>query len=327
MKKVDFAAIPAIRVGHSHDLVAGTGCTVILCDKPAGAVGGVDVRGGAPGTRETDLLRSENTVERIHAVLLAGGSAFGLDAAGGVMQFLEEQGLGFDVGVTKVPIVPQAILFDLAFGDAKVRPDQRMAYQACDNACRQLPWADGNTGAGAGATVGKLKGMAYAMKGGLGSCCYQREDLYVGAIVAVNAWGDVIDPVTGAILAGALQEDKKTFLNTENYIMTAAAALPARPALENTTIGAIVTNARLTKPQANKLASLTQDAYARVIRPVHTSQDGDTVFTLATAEVAADLNRVGTMAVRAMEQAIVSGVRHAGTLHGVPGAAGLVKED
>jgi L-aminopeptidase/D-esterase-like protein len=322
LQKVDFAAIPAIKVGHSHDLVAGTGCTVILCDNPAGAVGGVDVRGGAPGTRETDLLRSENTVEHINAVLLAGGSAFGLDAAGGVMQFLEERGLGFDVGVTKVPIVPQAILFDLAFGDSRVRPDKRMAYQACENACNQLPWTDGNTGAGAGATVGKIKGMAYAMKGGLGSCCYQLEKLYVGAIVAVNALGDVIDPVTGAILAGALQENRRAFLNTENYIVTAANALAARPPLGNTTIGAIVTNARLTKPQANKLASLTQDAYASTIRPVHTISDGDTVFTLATAEVTADLSLLGTMAVKAMEQAIVSSVRHAGTLLGIPGAAG-----
>ncbi|WP_371370874.1 P1 family peptidase [Sporomusa aerivorans] len=321
MERVNFAAIPSIKIGHMQNLSAGTGCTVIICDNPTGAVGGVDVRGGAPGTRETDVLRSENTVERINAVLLAGGSAFGLDAAGGVMQFLEEKGIGYDVGVTKVPIVPQAILFDLTFGDHRVRPDKMMAYQACQNAYSQTPWTDGNTGAGAGATVGKIKGMAYAMKGGLGSCCYRLKDLYVGAIVAVNAFGDVVSPANGAIVAGALQADKKTFLNTESFTVTMDKPATPKVTLENTTIGVIVTNARLTKPQANKLAALTQNAYARVIRPVHTIHDGDTVFTLATAEVTADMTLLGILAIRAMEQAIVSSVQQAATLHGVPGAA------
>jgi L-aminopeptidase/D-esterase-like protein len=316
---VSFSKIPAIKVGHMQNLEAGTGCTVILCEKSQGAVGGVDVRGGAPGTRETDLLKSENTVQNINAVLLSGGSAFGLDAAGGVMQFLEEKGIGYDVKVTKVPIVPQAILFDLSFGNYKIRPDKAMAYKACENAFQNVPWEDGNTGAGAGATVGKIRGMKYAMKGGLGSFCYKIGDLYVGAIVAVNAVGDVVDPNTKEIIAGALQDDKKTLLDTENYIMTAKYEASTKITVENTTIGVIVTNAALTKAQANKLAAMAQDAYARAIRPVHTVNDGDTIFAMATGEVAANMDLLGVMAVKAMEQAIVSGVKNARTLHGVPG--------
>ena len=319
MEVVRFSQIPLIKVGHMQNLQAGTGCTVIICNKPQGAVGGVDVRGGAPGTRETDLLKSENTVQNINAVLLAGGSAFGLDAAGGVMQFLEEKGMGYDVGVTKVPIVPQAILFDLTFGDYRIRPDKAMAYQACENAFADVAWADGNTGAGTGATVGKVRGMPYAMKGGLGSFCYKIGDLYVGAIVAVNAVGDVVDPDTQKIIAGALKDDKQTFLDTEHYIMTEKYGAPTRITRENTTIGAIVTNAKLTKAQANKLASMTQDAYARAIRPVHTENDGDTIFAMATGEMDANLDLVAVMAVKAMEQAIVSGVKHAETAKGIPG--------
>ena len=316
---VSFSQIPAVRVGHMQNLQAGKGCTVIVCEKPEGAVAGVDVRGGAPGTRETDLLRPENTVQRINAIVLSGGSAFGLDAAGGVMRYLEEKGIGYDVGVTRVPIVPQAILFDLAFGDYKVRPDQAMAYQACRNAFDGVAWEDGNTGAGTGATVGKVRGMKHAMKGGLGSFCYKIGDLYVGAIVAVNAVGDVVDPDTQKIIAGALRDDHQTFLDTENYILTEKYGAPTKINRENTTIGAIVTNAKLTKAQANKLAAMAQDAYARAIRPVHTLNDGDTIFAMATGDVEANMDLLAVMAVKAMERAIVSGVTHAETLHGVPG--------
>lgn len=319
---VNFSKIPTIKIGHMQNLEAGTGCTVVICEKPQGAVGGVDVRGGAPGTRETDVLKSENTVQNINALLLSGGSAFGLDAAGGVMQFLEEKGIGYDVGVTKVPIVPEAILFDLTFGDYKIRPDKAMAYKACENAFQDVPWEDGNIGAGTGATVGKIRGMKYAMKGGLGSFCYKIGDLYVGAIVAVNAVGDVVDPNTRTIIAGALKDDKRTFLDTENYTMTEKYDAPTKITVENTTIGIIVTNAKLTKAQANKLAAMTQDAYARAIRPVHTVSDGDTIFAMATGEVEANMNLIGVMAVKAMEQAIVSGVKSAKTLKGVPGANG-----
>ena len=316
---VGFSQIPAIKVGHMQNLTAGKGCTVIICAKPEGAVAGVDVRGGAPGTRETDLLRAENTVQNINAIMLSGGSAFGLDAAGGVMQFLEEKGIGYDVGVTKVPIVPQAILFDLAFGDYKIRPDKAMAYQACENAFAGVAWADGNIGAGTGATVGKVRGMKYAMKGGMGSFCYKIGDLYVGAIVAVNAVGDVVDPDTKEIIAGALKDDQQTFLDTENYIMNEKYGVPTKITRENTTIGVIVTNAKLTKAQANKLATMAQDGYARAIRPVHTINDGDTIFAMATGEVDANLDLLAVMAVKAMEQAIVSSVKNAETLNGVPG--------
>jgi len=317
---VNFSQIPAIKVGNMQNFTAGTGCTVIICEKPQGTVGGADVRGGAPGTRDTDLLRAENTVQNINAVLLSGGSAFGLDAAGGVMKFLEEKGLGYDVGVTKVPIVPEAILFDLTFGDYKIRPDQAMAYQACENAFKNVPWQDGNTGAGTGATVGKIRGMKYAMKSGLGSFCYKVGDLYVGAIVAVNAVGDVVDPTTLKIVAGALQDDQRTFLDTEKYVMTEKYGAPTKISVENTTIGVVVTNAKLTKAQANKLAAMTQDAYARVIRPVHTVNDGDTIFTMATGEVETDMNLLGVMAVKAMEQAIVSGVKSAKPSKGLAAA-------
>jgi len=318
---VSFSEIPSIKVGHMQNMSAGTGCTVIICEKSQGATGGVDVRGGAPGTRETDLLKSENTVQNVNAIVLSGGSAFGLDAAGGVMQFLEEKGIGYDVGVTRVPIVPEAILFDLGFGDYKIRPDKKMAYQACENAFKNIPWKDGNIGAGTGATIGKIRGMQYAMKGGLGSFCYKIGDLYVGAIVAVNAVGDVVDPNTGKIIAGARKDDQKTFLDTENYTMTEKYGAPTKITVENTTIGIIVTNAKLTKAQANKLAAMTHDAYARVIRPVHTVNDGDTIFAMATGEVNANLDLLGVIAVKAMEQAIVNGVKNAETLNGVPGTA------
>lgn len=313
---VRFQDFPFVKVGNAQSAEGWTGVTVVYCTKPEGAVGGVDVRGGAPGTRETDLLRSENTVQNVNAVALAGGSAFGLEAASGVMQFLEEKGIGFDVGVTHVPIVPSAILFDLTFGDPKVRPDKAMGYQACANAFNGVPWKDGNVGAGAGATVGKVIDMKHCMKSGLGSYCYKVGDLYVGAIVAVNALGDVVDPGTGKIIAGTLADDHKTFLNSEEYLVTKSFNAPVK--IQNTTIGVIVTNAKLTKAQANKLAALTQDAYARAIRPTHTIWDGDSVFAMATGDVDANMLMIGSLAVRAMEQAIVNAAKNAQTAREIP---------
>ncbi|MDU2065214.1 MAG: P1 family peptidase [Sporomusaceae bacterium] len=308
LETLSLQAFPALKIGHEQDETAKTGCTVILCTNQAGATGGVDVRGGAPGTRESDLLRPENTIEKIHGIILSGGSAFGLDAAGGVMQFLEEQGIGFDVGVTKVPIVPQAVLFDLTYGDWRIRPNQAMAYRACVKAFKAVPWEDGSIGAGTGATVGKIRGMEYAMKGGLGSACFKIGSLYVGALVAVNAVGDIVQPSTGKILAGALADDHQTFLNTEEYILKTNYQKPVTFSRENTTIGLIMTNGRLTKAEANKLATMTHDAYARTIRPVHTLHDGDTIFTMATNEVDTNLDFLGVLAVRAMEQAILNSV-------------------
>ncbi|WP_425060179.1 putative aminopeptidase [Sporomusa carbonis] len=311
-KEIPITGMTDIKIGNAQNLDAATGCTVILCEQ--GAVAGVDVRGGAPGTRETDLLRPENHVGKIHAVLLTGGSAFGLDAAAGVMAYLEEKGIGFDVGVTKVPIVAGAVLFDLNCGDHRVRPDKKMGYQACIAAERQI-FDEGSAGAGTGATVGKFFGMNHAMKGGLGAYCLKAGDLLVGAVVAVNCLGDVVDPCNGQILAGAFQDNPFVFLNSENG-MIQQYAQPGNLFSGNTTIGVIVTNAVMTKAQANKVASMAHDGYARTMRPAHTMVDGDTIFSLALGQVAADINAVGLLAARVVEQAVIRAVKQATPLCG-----------
>jgi L-aminopeptidase/D-esterase-like protein len=319
MKQIDFMAIEGIKVGHAQDRVAATGCTVIISE--AGATVGVDVRGGAPGTRETDLLDPVNLVQKAHAVLLTGGSAFGLDAAAGVMAYLEEQGVGFDVQVTRVPIVCGAALFDLTFGDHRIRPDKEMGYRACVNtaadACPQ-----GSVGAGTGATVGKILGMERAMKGGLGCFALQAGDLKVGALVAVNCLGDVVDPLAGKQLAGPLNDDLRTLADTED-IMVRSYADTANRFSGNTTIGVVVTNAGLTKSQASKLASMAQNGYARTLRPAHSMYDGDTIFAMATGGVEADLSVVGLLAARAMERAVVAAVTRAESLCGLKCCADL----
>lgn len=259
MQHIAFTDIDDIQVGHAHDLEAGTGCTVVLCEK--GATAGIDVRGGAPGTRESDLLDPVNLVEQIHAVVLSGGSAFGLDSASGVMQYLEERHIGFDVQVTRVPIVCGAVLFDLAIGDHRIRPDKAMGYQACANATNR-PCAQGCVGAGAGATVGKILGMERAMKGGLGCHAVQVGALQVGALVAVNCLGDVLDPETGERLAGLLNEDLSGLADTE-AVLIASHAEKKNLFAGNTTIGIVATNAVLTKSQATKLASMAHNGYAR----------------------------------------------------------------
>ncbi|HWR42399.1 P1 family peptidase [Sporomusa sp.] len=304
--------ISGIKIGHAQDFMAATGCTVIICQD--GAVAGVDVRGGAPGTRETDLLNPVNYVDKAHAVLLAGGSAFGLDAAAGVMQYLEEQGAGFDVGVTKVPIVAGAVLFDLNCGDHRVRPDKAMGYAACLAAGSQ-ELAEGSVGAGTGATVGKVFGVQHAMKGGIGTCCLASGPLLVGAVVAVNCLGDVVNPADGSILAGAFKLNPFAFLNCEEGMISQHNKQGSRFS-GNTTIGAVVTNAVLTKGQANKVASMAHNGYARTIRPAHTLFDGDTIFALATGEISADVNAVGILAARAVEQAVIRAVSQAAPLAG-----------
>ena len=314
MELMSITDIPGIRLGSAQNISAATGCTVILC--PEGVTAGVDVRGGAPGTRETDLLKPENLVEKIHGLVLAGGSAFGLDAAGGVMRYLEENGFGFDVGVARVPIVPAAVLFDLPCGDARVRPDQAMGYQACLNSERE-EFAIGSLGAGTGATVGKVFGMERAMKGGLGSHCVKIGELIVGAVVAVNCLGDVIDPATGLIVAGAVQLDPFRFLDSEAGLLQQCEQTGSRFA-GNTTIGAIITNATLTKAQATKVSSMAHDGYARTMRPAHTLLDGDTIFTLAVGNVAADISAVGALAAKVMEQAVLAAVQSATALAGFP---------
>lgn len=313
MEYVSIKEIPGIRIGNAEDLTGGTGCTVIICDK--GGTGGVDVRGGAPGTRETDLLNPVNLVDKIHGILLAGGSAFGLDAAAGVMEYLEERYIGYDVGVTKVPIVAGAVLFDLAVGNYKIRPDKKMGYKACLNS-ESKELSEGSVGAGTGASVGKILGMDKAMKGGLGSFCIKAGELYVGAIVAVNCLGDVVDPDNGQILAGAYSREDRRFMNSES-IMMESFSKDRDPFTGNTTIGAIITNGRLTKAGANKVASMAHNGYARSIRPAHTMHDGDTIFALATSDVDADVNQIGVLAAKTMEQAVINAVKKASELFGL----------
>lgn len=321
-------AVPGIRVGQVQDEQALTGCTVILCEQ--GAVGGVDQRGGAPGTRETALLGPMHLVQQVHAVLLAGGSAFGLDAAGGVMRYLEERGVGFDTGIQPVPIVPAAILFDLGVGSSAVRPDANMGYQACLNAS-EAPPQEGNAGAGAGATVGKILGMERAMKGGLGTASIDLGGgLVVGAIAAVNAWGDVIDPATGKILAGVRalptpgQAPASPFADTLAVLRQYRGRPPGGPPPgASTVIGVVATNADLTKEAANKVAQMAHAGLARAVRPAHTPYDGDTIFVLATGEVPAETNLIGAFAAEVLAQAIVRGVLAARPAGGLPSASSL----
>ena len=322
--------VPGIEVGHAQNNAALTGCTVILCRK--GAVAGVDVRGSAPGTRETDLLDPINLVEKVHAVVLAGGSAFGLDAAGGVMRYLDEQRIGFNTGVARVPIVPAAILFDLGLGDKNVRPDADMGYHACEAASRQHP-AEGNVGAGTGASLGKMFGMALAMKSGLGTASIRAGGTTVGAIVAVNPFGDVLDPADGHILAGLRSGrvgplkvgGSQPFAGTVAMLKTAIGrSVLGLASRTNTTIGVVATNARLTKAQATKIAQMAQDAVARTVRPAHTMLDGDTIFALSTGNRAADVTLIGSLAAQAMEMAILRGVQLAASAGGLPGLADQV---
>ena len=326
--------VPGIRVGHAQDEQALTGCTVILCEK--GAVGGVDQRGGAPGTRETDALHPLHLVQQVHAVVLTGGAAFGLDSAGGAVRYLEERGVGFDVGVARVPIVPAAVLFDLGLGRADVRPDAAMGYQACLNASRKPP-LEGNAGAGMGATVGKILGMGQAMKSGLGCASLEiRRGVVVGALVAVNAFGDIIDPQSGQTIAGARSPDqveakpgvKDYFAGTLRVMQSLAGGPDLRFGRRgNTVIGVVATNARLTKEQANKVAQMAQDGLARTVRPAHTMLDGDTIFALSTGNRKVDVNTVGAFAAEVFAQAILHAVRAAQPAAGLPSAAIRYPED
>ncbi|MFY9313253.1 MAG: P1 family peptidase [Tepidanaerobacteraceae bacterium] len=302
--------VKGIKVGHAQDMVAATGCTVIVCQE--GAVGGVDVRGGAPGTRETDLLKPQNLVEKVHAVYLSGGSAFGLDGASGVMRYLEEHGIGFDTGVAKVPIVPAAVIFDLSIGDSKKRPDFKMGYEACLRAV-DINDAMGNVGAGTGATVGKFLGDEFSMKGGLGTASVKVGKLVVGALVVVNCLGDVIDPDTGQIIAGALNKDKTGFADIMELIRRGVSGKESIG--RNTTIGVVATNAMLSKAAANKVASMAHNGLSRTIRPVHTMYDGDTIFCMATGKVESDISIVGTLAADIMSKAVVRAVERAETLY------------
>jgi L-aminopeptidase/D-esterase-like protein len=315
--------VAGLEVGHHTLATRPTGCTVVICRE--GAVAGVDVRGGAPGTRETDLLAPDAMVDRVHAVLLSGGSAFGLDAAGGVMRWLDERGIGFRIAHVTVPIVPAAVLFDLMRGDHRIRPDAAAGYAACNAASTQPP-AQGRVGAGAGAMVGKVFGFDRASPGGIGSASLRVDGVTVGALIAVNAVGDVIDPASGRVVAGA-RDDDGGFIDTQaamlagrSNLLRAATALRPGSAQNHggapapggaTVIGVVATDAALSKAHAKRLAVMAHDGLARVIRPAHTPADGDTLFALSTGRNSAppDLLLLGAMAAHAVAQAVLNAVR------------------
>ena len=315
-------AVAGLKVGHHTLAERPTGCTVVLAE--AGVVAGVDVRGSAPGTRETDLLDPVNLVDRVHAIVLSGGSAFGLDAASGVVRYLDERDVGYQTAAAKVPIVPAAILFDLGIGNPKIRPTAECGYKAATSASAgQI--SEGNVGAGAGATVGKLEGAGRAMKGGIGTASITLPSgLIVAALVAVNAVGDVVDPATGRVVAGVRTEDGQSLADARLLVRSGTTVPRARPG-QNTTIGVVATNARLTKTEATKVAQMAQDGVARAVSPAHTPFDGDTLFALATGarEGNADVLSIGALAADAVAEAIVRAVRAARGIPGFPAAGDL----
>jgi L-aminopeptidase/D-esterase-like protein len=315
--------VDGIKIGHFTETRRPTGCTVILCER--GAVAGVDVRGSAPGTRETDLLKPTNLVDKVNAIVLSGGSAFGLDSATGVMRYLEEHDAGYPTAAGKVPIVPAAILYDLNVGDGKIRPNGDAGYKACVSA-KTGPVEEGSVGAGSGATVGKLGG-GKPMKGGIGTSSIRLPNgLVIGAIVAVNCVGDVIDPKTGKIVAGARTADGKAFLNIMQAYRSGRGVTqtPAAPG-QNTTIGVVATNARFDKTQMTKIAEMAHDGMARAINPTHTPSDGDTLFALSTgtSTVNANLTAIGALAAEAVSEAILRAVMKAKSVPGFPSVQDL----
>ena len=305
--------VKGLKVGQAQNTEALTGCTVVICEE--GATCGVDVRGAAPGTRETDLLDPVNTVQKVNAVVLSGGSAFGLECTCGVSDYLEENNIGFDAGPCKVPIVVGAVLFDLGVGSYKIRPDKKMGYEACLNASETV-LKQGNYGAGCGATVGKIKGPEYVTKSGIGSYSIKLDNgIVVSALVAVNALGDVYED--GKVIAGALDDSKTKLLNS--YELMKQGVTKGGFSIDNTTIGIIATNAKLDKAQCKKISQMAHDGYARSIFPIHTPHDGDTIFTMATGEIetGADLTLIGSIAVEVMQKSIVNAVKNAQKINGI----------
>ena len=315
MQEIAISELRPIRIGQTENNAAGTGCTVILCE--TGMRAGLDVRGGGPASRESQLLNPLMAAQEIHAIVLAGGSAFGLGAANGVMEYLEGRGVGFDVGVTKVPLVAQSDLFDLTVGDPFVRPDSAMGYEAARLAVEAPNYRDGNCGAGCGATVGKICGMDTAMKTGIGSFAVQLGELQIGAVVALNALGDVFDWKTGKQIAGLLTEDKTALRSTTEVLASSIKAVENR-FTGNTTLGVILTNAYFEKPALCKIAGMGHDGYARSIRPVHTSYDGDSIYAVSFGDVRADQELVGTLAAEVVSEAVTRAVWSAGSAFGFP---------
>ncbi len=319
IQEIRITDIENIQIGSSQDAAAATGCTVLLC--PSGAPAGLDVRGGGPASRESELLRPVAAAEAIHAVLLSGGSAFGLDAAVGVMRWLEERGIGFDTGAAKVPLVCASCLYDLTVGRSDVRPGPALGYAACE-AAAQNDYRDGCFGAGTGASVGKWHGMAQAMKTGIGSYAVRLGGLEVGAVVALNALGDVFDWRTGRQAAGMLTADHSAFLSTEGEMCRASRVIENK-FVGNTTIGAVVTNARFDKTRMNKVAAIAQNGLARAVSPVNTTADGDSLYALSVGQAEADLDLVGTLAAEVVRRAILRAVDCAEGCYGLPARCDL----
>lgn len=318
MTEISIRDISDIRIGQVENADAGTGCTVLVCKK--GMRAGIDIRGGGPASRETPLLSPLMSAKNIHAVVLAGGSAFGLGAANGVMQYLEEQNIGYDVGVTKVPLVVQSDIFDLTVGDPFIRPDSEMGYEAAKRAIEAPNYTDGNYGVGCGATVGKLGGMETCMKTGIGSYAVQIGELQVGAVVVVNALGDVYDWKTGRQIAGMLTEDKTALRSTAEFMKSSIKAVDNK-FVGNTTLAVVITNADFDKAQLCKIAGMAQDGYARSIHPVHTSADGDSIYAVSVGDLPADQDLVGTLAAEVVSEAILRAAMHAESAYGFPSAS------
>ncbi|MBO4515258.1 MAG: P1 family peptidase [Lachnospiraceae bacterium] len=312
-KEISIRDLEGFLIGQAENKEAGTGCTVIACKD--GMRAGLDVRGGGPASRDSQMLNPLMTMQEIHAVVLSGGSAFGLGTADGVMNYLEEHGIGFDVGVTKVPLVVQSDIFDLTVGDPFTRPDAAMGYEAVKNAFEAPNYQDGNYGAGCGATVGKACGMDTCMKTGIGSFAIQIGELKIGAIVVLNALGDVFDWKTGEKVAGLLTEDRKEFRDVME-VLASSIQVVENKFVGNTTLCAVLTNAKFQKAQLCKIAGLAHDGYARSIRPVHTSADGDSIYALSVGEVSADMDLVGSLAAEVTSEAILRAVSSAETAYG-----------
>lgn len=324
MKEIKITDIEGFKIGNAQDSEGGSGCTVVIA--PDGAAAGVDVRGGGPASRETQLLNPVMSVEKIHAVLLSGGSAFGLDAAGGVMRFLEEKGIGFDVGVTKVPLVCESCLFDLVVGDFRCRPDADMAYKACMDAFENNSPKLGCVGAGTGATVGKIYGAESALKSGLGIYAAEINGLKVGAVAAVNAFGDIFED--SRKVSGAVNADKTAFISSEEEMFKSLSPLSVEEHFSpdsrtNTTICCVVTNAAFNKTEMNKIAAMAQDGMSRAICPVHTAMDGDTVYAMSCGSFKADISVVGTFAAKVLAKAIANGAKNAESMYGFTAAKDL----
>ena len=318
--EIPISDIGPIRIGQVENTEAATGCTVMVCEN--GMRAGLDVRGGGPASRESQLLNPLMAAQTIHAIVLSGGSAYGLGAANGVMQYLEEHGYGFDTGFAKVPLVAQADIYDLSVGSADVRPDAGMGYEAARRAFESPNYRDGNYGAGCGASVGKIAGMETCMKTGIGSYAVQIGSLRIGAVVALNALGDVYDWKTGRQIAGLLTEDKTALRSTAEYMMSSTEAVDNK-FVGNTTLAVVITNAAFDKAQLCKIAGMAHDGYARSIRPVHTSADGDSIYAVSVGEIRADQDLAGMLAADVVGEAITRAVKSAESAYGHPAASDL----